>query len=101
VAEQIDDTRERLCVWKQLLLEHRVLGDVLCGGYGELSPVVEDLIGLRTRASLKLGLNRPRESSLAILFEDDVDTLGVDIFGVEKEAIHVEKTGPNRGETRE
>jgi len=101
VAKQVDDARERLCVGKQLLLEHRVLGDVLFGGDGELSPVVKDLIGLRTRAALKLGLDRPWESSLAILFEDDVDTLGVDVFGVEKEAVHVEKTGPNRWETRE
>jgi hypothetical protein len=99
VTKQVDNAGERLGAGEQLLLKCGVLGDVLLGSDGKLSPVVKDLVGLGTRTALELGLDGPREGTLAILFEDNVDTLCVDVFGIEEEAVHVEQTGPDGRET--
>ncbi|KAI6773650.1 hypothetical protein HG531_000499 [Fusarium graminearum] len=95
VTEHVDNTGEGLGLGKQLLLKGSVLGDVFLGSDGELSPVVEDLVGLGAGATLKLGLDGPGEGSLAVLLENDVDTLSVDIFGIEEETVHVEEAGPD------
>lgn len=95
VAEKVGDTRKRLRVRKQLLLQGRVLGEVLVGSDGELGPVVEDLVGGGTGTTLKFGLDGPGEGSFAVLFEDHVDTLSVDVLGVKKETVHVKETSPN------
>ncbi|KAI6776811.1 hypothetical protein HG530_000756 [Fusarium avenaceum] len=99
VTKQVDNAGERLGAGEQLLLKCGVLDDVLFGSDGKLSPVVEDLVGLGTGTTLELGLDGPGEGTLAILFEDDVDTLRVDVFGIEEEAVHVEQTGPDGRKT--
>ena len=43
-------------------------------------------------ASLELGFYDPGEVWLAVFAEDDVVAGGVDVFGVEDEAVHVKET---------
>jgi hypothetical protein len=99
VTKHVDNAGKRLGVGEQLLLEGSVLGDVFLRSDWKLSPVMEDLVGLGARATLKLGLDGPGEGSLAVLLKDHVDTLGVDVFGIEEEAIHIEETGPDGRES--
>lgn len=62
---------------------------------GELGPVVEDGVGRGTGTALQAGFDGPGEFGLAVAVEDDVDALGVDVFGVQEESVHVEQTGPD------
>lgn len=82
VGQEVDDTGERLCLGKQLLLQRRVLLDVLLLGDGEAGPVVEDLVGGGAWAALQSGLDRPGHVGLTVALEDDVDALSVDVLGV-------------------
>lgn len=95
VSEKVGDAGKRFRVRKQLLLQGRVLGEVLLRSDGELGPVVEDLVGGGTWAALELGLDGPGKGTFAILFENHVNALRVDVLGVEEKAVHVEETGPN------
>jgi len=45
---------------------------------------VEELVGLGAGAALELGLYGPWQGRSVVFGEEDVDALGVDVFGVEK-----------------
>lgn len=45
---------------------------------------------LRTRAALKLGFNLPRKRGFAMLMQYNIITVGVDVFGVNQQPVHVE-----------
>jgi len=95
VTEHVDDTREGLGFRKHPLLKGGVLSNVFLRGDRKLSPVVEDLVGLGAGSALKLGFDRPWKRVLAVLLQNDIDTLSVDIFSIEEEAVHVKETGPD------
>jgi len=46
-----------------------------------------------------LAFDLPGEIWTAVLFTKDVIAVGVDVFGVEEETIHVEETGADSGES--
>ena len=52
-----------------------------------------------TGAALQLGLDLPGKRGLAVLMQDYVVALGVDILGVDEEPVHVEETGADVGES--
>lgn len=81
-----------------LALEFGVLADVFGAGDGKLGPGVEDLAGFGAGAALELGFDVPGEVWAVAFAEDDVVAEGVDILGVEEEAVHVEEAGADGGE---
>lgn len=46
-----------------------------------------------------MAFDLPREVWAAVLLTDDVVTVGVDVFGVEEETIHIEETGADFGKS--
>lgn len=52
---------------------------------------MEDLASFGAGPALELGFDVPGEIGAVAFAEDDVVAEGVDIFGVEEEAIHVEE----------
>jgi hypothetical protein len=59
----------------------------------EFGPVVEDLRSRRTGTALQLGFDGPGEGGAVVFGEQDVGAEGVEVFGVEEEAVHVEEAG--------
>ena len=98
VCQQADDTWERLGFGEVFALQGRELGEVLVVGDGQGGPVVEDFVGFDSGTALELGFDGPGEGGAAISLEDEVDAQGVEVFGVEEEAVHVEEAGPHRRE---
>lgn len=98
VTEEGGDAGERLGGGEEALLVLEDFGHVLVVGHGELRPGLEERRGLLGGAALELRLYGPREGGLGVLFEDIVDALGVEVFGVEEEAVHVEEAGADGGE---
>ena len=62
---------------------------------GDYIPLGEKSIGGRSGASLELCLDRPGELGALVFLQDEVDAKGVDVLGVEQEAIHIEEACPN------
>ena len=60
---------------------------------------MEDCLALGHWATLELGLDRPRKGSLSESGKDGVDDFGILVLGVEKETVHVEKTGTDGWES--
>jgi hypothetical protein len=52
----------------------------------------------RSGTALELRFNTPWHFGAAVLTQDYVDYIGVDIFGVDEEAIHIKDTGSDWGE---
>lgn len=52
----------------------------------------------RPGAALELRFDTPWHFGAAVLAQDYVDCLGVDIFGVDEKAIHIKDTGSDWGE---
>jgi len=73
----------------------RVLADGKGGGVGEMGRSAH----LGSRATLQLGFDPPWEIGATAFLEDQVVAFGVDLFGVKKEAVHVEETGAYFGES--
>ena len=67
-------------------------------GGGGREPLVKDVVGRGTWASLELRFNGPRKLGPLVLFKDQIDTQRVNVLSIEKQAVHVEKTGTNRRE---
>ena len=47
---------------------------------------------------MELGFDAPRKVGLAVFVEDYVGAKSVEVLGVDKEPIHVEQAGPDRGQ---
>lgn len=45
----------------------------------------------RTWAALELGFDLPRKRGFSILVEDHVVAFGIDVLGVNQEAVHIKK----------
>lgn len=99
VAEQLGHAGQSLGGGEVLALQLAQLRDVFLTRDGQLGPVVEDLVGGGTGPALQLRLDGPGKRGAIILLEHEIHAEGVDIFGIEQEAIHVEETGPNGRET--
>lgn len=95
-VQQVDDAGERLGGGEQLALQRRLRGHVLVVGDGQLRPGVEDARGFGAGAALQLGFDGPGERGLVVAVEQLVGHDGVEVFGVEKEAVHVEEAGADR-----
>lgn len=52
----------------------------------------------RSRTALELRFDTPWHFGAAVLAQDYVDYFGVDIFGIDEEAIHIKDTGSDWGE---
>lgn len=52
-----------------------------------------------TRAALQLGLDFPGKRRLAVLMQDYVVALGVDVLGIDEKSVHVEETGADPWES--
>lgn len=76
-----------------LSLQGGVFGLVFFWRAGELGPVVEDFAGGGAWAALQLGFDGPRQCGPVVFGEQDVGAEGVEVFGVEEQAVHVEETG--------
>lgn len=81
-----------------LALQLGILANVLGTRDGQLGPGVEDLAGFGARAALQLGFDIPGEVGPVAFAQDDIVAEGVDVFGVEEEAVHVEEAGADRRE---
>ena len=53
----------------------------------------------RTRTTLQLRFYLPGQSWLAKLLEHDIGAFGVNIFGIKKEAVHIEDASANGRES--
>jgi uncharacterized protein YqfA (UPF0365 family) len=69
------------------------LGLILGIGDGKVGPGAEDFTCIGESATLELSLDRPRQGWFAVLGEDLVDGLAYEIFAIDQQAVHVEKTG--------
>lgn len=58
---------------------------------------MKDFAGLRARAALKLGFDRPWQRWSAVPLENSVCDDCVKILGIDEKAIHVEERGANAG----
>lgn len=52
----------------------------------------------RSGTALELRFDAPWHFGAAVLAQDYVDYIGVDIFGIDEEAIHIKDTGSDWGE---
>ena len=52
-----------------------------------------------TRAALQLGLDFPGKRRLAVLMQDYVVALGVDVLGIDEKSVHVEETSADSWES--
>lgn len=52
-----------------------------------------------TGAALQLGLDFPGKGRLAVLMQDYIVALGVDILGIDEKSVHVKETGADFGES--
>ena len=52
-----------------------------------------------TGAALQLGLDFPWKRRHAVLMQNYVVALGVDVLGIKEESVHVEETGADFGES--
>ena len=62
---------------------------------GQLGPCVEDGGGRGRWPALEFGFDGPRDAGLVVAGENGVDACRVSVFGVDKEAVHIEETGTN------
>ncbi len=53
---------------------------------------------LGARSPLQLGFDFPRQRGFAVLVQDDIIAVGVNVFGVNQQSVHVEEAGADRGE---
>ena len=68
----------------------------VCVGVWEKRVRGEAYVG--TRAALQLGLDFPGKRRLAVLMQDYVVALGVDVLGIDEKSVHVEETGADSWE---
>lgn len=54
---------------------------------------------LVSRPTLELGFDVPGQRGFAVLVENHVVAKGVDVFGIDEEAVHVKEAGSDFGET--
>jgi len=90
--------RQRLTRSKMLLLEFRLADSEFGLRDGELGPGVEDGGGFGAGATLELGFDVPGEVGAGVFAQDGVGDEGVDIFGVDQQAVVVEEDGADWGE---
>ncbi len=71
---------------------------------GKGADYVSNVVGWRdesylgARSPLQLCFDFPRQRGLAILVQDDIIAVGVNVFGVNQQSVHVEEAGADRGE---
>lgn len=98
IPQQFLRPRERGRSREQPLLYRHHLGEERLGGDGEAGPLLQDREGGGAGAALQLGLDAPGERGPAVARERFVRADGVEVFGVEEEAVHVEEAGADGGE---
>ena len=58
---------------------------------------MENVCGLGTGPALKLRFYGPGDGRTAVALENRVGYYGVDVLGIDEEAVHVEERGPYAG----
>ena len=84
-----------------LFLENSLFSKILFACDGELRPAEEDCAGRGAGTPLHLCFDGPGERGPAVFGEDSIGADGVEVFGVEEEAVHVEEAGSYGRETGE
>lgn len=97
--EEVFGTGEGFSGGEVLVLQGGLVGEEGGVGEGEAGPLLEDDVGGWAGPALELGFDRPGEGGEGVVLEDCVGDEGVDVFGVEEEAVHVEEEGADGGET--
>lgn len=98
IAEETLNAGEGLGAREVLALESVELFYIFLVVDGELGPFLKQLVRGRAWPTLQLGLDAPGKGAPLVFLEDKVDAKSVNVFRIEEETIHVEKTGPNRRE---
>lgn len=94
--QQPYDPWERLAVLEMLQLKFSHPLRVFFMGDWELSPFLEQSCRIRPWPALQLCFETPRKIRATMFAEDDVSNIRVNVFGIQKKAVHIEETASHR-----